>query len=197
MLTQALENLLNRELPRSPRARELVAELTGRRLAVDVRGFGRVIVECKGDMVTLRREQDGAEAAEAEIRGGPLALLALTGADAQAAIQRGDVVFAGDTELAQKYRELVMLLRPDLEEELASVLGDTPAHQVSRFARLAGGWSRRAAQTTVRNVAEYLAHEREDLVSRPEADQFLKGVDALREAVDRLEARISQLEERR
>jgi ubiquinone biosynthesis accessory factor UbiJ len=197
MLTQALENLLNRGLPRSPRARELVAELTGRRLAVDVRGFGRVLAECKGDMIALRREKDAGEAAEAEIRGGPLALLALTADDAQAAIQRRDVVFVGDTELAQKYRELVMLLRPDFEEELALVVGDTPAHQLSRFAGIAGDWSRRAAQTTVRNVAEYLAHERADLVSRPEADQFLKGVDALREAVDRLEARITQLEERR
>ena len=45
----------------------------------------------------------------------------------------------------------------------------------------------------MRNVAEYLAHERADLVPRAEADQFTAGVDRIREDVDRLEARINLL----
>jgi ubiquinone biosynthesis accessory factor UbiJ len=197
MLTEAIENLLNRGMPRSPRARELAAELAGRRLAIDVRGVGRVLVESRGEMLALRRDRGTTEPADAEVRGGPLALLALAGADAEAAIQRGEVAIEGDTELAQKYRELALLLRPDLEEELARLIGDAPAHQLGRFASLALDWSRRAAETTVRNAAEYLAHERADLVPRAEADQFLRGVDALREAVDRLEARIGELERRK
>ncbi|MEJ0006103.1 MAG: hypothetical protein WDM77_06870 [Steroidobacteraceae bacterium] len=39
------------------------------------------------------------------------------------------------------------------------------------------------------NVAEYLAHERRDLVPRAEGRQLLDGVDALRDDVDRFEAR--------
>ena len=54
-------------------------------------------------------------------------------------------------------------------------------------------WGRRAAATAVQNVAEYLAHERADLVPRAEADQFTAGVERLREDVDRLEARIKLL----
>ena len=42
-------------------------------------------------------------------------------------------------------------------------------------------------------MAEYLAHERQHLVPRAEADQLLKGVDILRENVDRLQARIELL----
>jgi ubiquinone biosynthesis protein UbiJ len=38
-----------------------------------------------------------------------------------------------------------------------------------------------------------LGHERQDLVPRAEADQFLRGVDTLREDVDRLAARIDLL----
>lgn len=196
MIVEAIENLLNRGMPRSPRARELCAQLAGRRLAIDVRGLARVLVESKGDMLALRRERETHGAADAEVRGGPLALLSLAGDDAQAAIQRGDVVIDGDAELAQQYRELALLLRPDIEEDLSRLIGDTTAHQLSRFARLALGWGRRAADTTVRNAAEYLAHERGDLVPRAEADQFLRGVDGLREAVDRLEARIARLERR-
>lgn len=108
-------------------------------------------------------------------------------------MQRGDVRIDGDAELAQKFQELMLLLRPDLEEELSLVVGDVPAHQIGRFARAAFGWTRKAAETTVRNAAEYLAHERRDLVPRAEADQYLRGVDQLREDVDRVAARIDLL----
>ncbi len=43
------------------------------------------------------------------------------------------------------------------------------------------------------NAAEYFAHEKRDLVPRAEGDQLLKGVDTLREDVDRLEARLDLL----
>ena len=130
---------------------------------------------------------------DATITGGPLSLLALSGSAPEAVLQRGDVRIDGDAELAQKFRELALLLRPDLEEELSLVLGDVPAHQLGRFARAALGWTQKAAATTVRNVAEYLGHERRDLVPRSEAEQFLQGVDTLREDVDRLAARIDLL----
>jgi ubiquinone biosynthesis protein UbiJ len=191
MLTQTIENVLNRGLPRSPRARQICRELQGHRVGVDVSGFTRLIVESTGDTLQLRR--DASTAAEAEIVGGPLSLLALAGASPEAVIQRGDVHIRGDVELAQRFRELALLLRPDIEEEVSKVIGDVPAHRLGRFARAAFGWSRHAAATQVRNVAEYLAHERQHLVPRAEADQLLKGVDILRENVDRLEARIELL----
>ena len=186
-----IENVLNRGLPRSPRARELCAELAGRRVAVDVRGFTRFLVESTGVSLSVRR--DAAADAEAEISGGPLSLLGLAGESPEAVLQRGDVRISGDVELAQKFRELARLLRPDIEEELAGAIGDIPAHQLGRLARAALGWTRHAAATAVQNVAEYLSHERRDLVPRPEGDQFLKGVDQLREDVDRFEARLDLL----
>jgi ubiquinone biosynthesis protein UbiJ len=95
--------------------------------------------------------------------------------------------------VARKYRELAHLLRPDLEEEFSLAIGDVPAHQLGRLARTAFAWGRQAAATAALNVAEYLAHERADLVPRAEAEQFTSGVDRLREDVDRLEARINLL----
>ena len=49
----------------------------------------------------------------------------------------------------------------------------------------------------MRNVAEYLAHERGDLVPRAEAEDFYRGVERLREDLDRLEARARMLRNRR
>lgn len=190
MLTATIESVLNRGLPRSPRAQQLCAELAGRKIAVAIRDIARVQVESTGIALKLARGQG---AVDAEITGGPLSLLALTGPAPEAAIQRGEVRIDGDAELAQKFRELALLLRPDLEEELSLVVGDVPAHQLGRFARAAFAWTRKATSTTVRNAAEYLGHERRDLIPRSEADQFLQGVDTLREDVDRLAARIDLL----
>ena len=191
MLTETIENVLNRGLPRSPRARQLCRELQGHRVGVEVSGFARLVVESTGETLQLKR--DATASTEAEIVGGPFSLLALAGESPEAVIQRGDVQIRGDVELAQRFRELALLLRPDIEEEVSKVVGDVPAHHLGRVARAAFGWTRSAASTQVRNMAEYLAHERQHLVPRAEADQLLKGVDTLRENVDRLEARIELL----
>jgi ubiquinone biosynthesis protein UbiJ len=194
MLTATIENVLNRGLPRSPRAQQLCAELTGRSVAIEVREITRLLLESTGSSLRITR---GDAAADAEIVGGPFGLLALAGATPEAVLQRGEVEIRGDAELAGKFRDLVLLLRPDPEEELALLVSDVPAHQIGRFARMAFGWTRKAATTTVENLAEYLGHERQDLVPRNEGEQFLRGVDAVREDVERLEARIALLQQRR
>ena len=194
MLTATLENLLNRGLPRSPRARALCAALAGRSVAIEVPDITRLRVSSSGQTLAVTRDE---APAEATIRGGLLSLLALGGESGQALIQRGEVTVTGDTELAQSFRELLQLLRPDPEEELSLLIGDTPAHQLGRLARLGASLGARAADTTLRNLAEYWAHERGDLVPRNEGEQFLRGVDALRESVDRLQARIDLLAQRR
>jgi ubiquinone biosynthesis accessory factor UbiJ len=194
MLTETLGNLLNRGLPRSGRARQLCAELAGRSLALEVRGFGTLRIESSGAALSVT---ESSADADARLAVGPLGLLALAGADAQQALQPADAAISGDAEVAAKFRELGRLLKPDPEEELSLILGDVPAHQLGRLVRAALAWGRSAARTAWRNTADYLAHERADLVPRHEGEQFLRGVDALREDVDRAAARLEQLARRR
>lgn len=195
MLTQAIENLLNRNLPRSPRARELCGALAGKRVRIEARGLGWVLIaEALGDSLRLTKSVGDGREPDAEISGSLMNLAALAGPDPEEVIQRGDVTIRGDAETAQKYRELAMLLRPDVEEELSRIIGDTPAHQALRLAHKMAQFGRRAARTSVRNVAEYLAHERGDLVPRAEAEDFYRGVERLREDLDRLDARTRSLE---
>ena len=198
-----LENLLNRGLPRSPRARQLCAELSGHSIVIAVRDIAALRVSSNGQTLAIGLISSGAAAsaaaaaAEATLSGGPLSLLELAGPSAQAVLQRGDASITGDSELAEKFRELLQLLRPDPEEELSLALGDVPAHQLGRLARGGARWVRRALGVTLQNLAEYLGHERADLVPRNEGEQFLRGVDALREGVDRLEKRLELLARRR
>lgn len=199
MLTQAIENLLNMNLAASPGARARCAALRGTRLRVRVAGTPlQWTVESLGDSLQLVHgesapAEDGAEAS-AEVEGSLVSLLALAGPRPEAQLQRGAVRVGGDAELLQRYRELLRLLGPDVEEALSRLLGDSAAHQAVRLAEGALGFGRRAADTAVRNAAEYLAHERGDLVPRGEADAFFADVDRLREDADRLAARLALLE---
>lgn len=192
MLTQRIEAALNAQVRASPRAAELLAQLAGRRLVITAR-YTPWQLSVRSDGIALLLSRDASGASDAAISGTPINLVALGGNSPEAVIRRGDVTIEGDAQIANQFRELGALLRPDLEEELSRLVGDVPAHQLGLVARQTLEWLRRSARTTTSNVAEYLAHERRDLVPRAEADDFLHGVDKLREDVDRLEARIAQL----
>jgi ubiquinone biosynthesis protein UbiJ len=188
VLSATLAKLLNRGLPRSGRARELTAELAGRSLKLEVAGLGSLRLASDGATLSVSA---GGAVADATLAAGPLGFLALALDEPQAVLARGAATVSGDAEVAARFRELLTLLKPDAEEELSLIVGDVPAHRLGRLARAAADWSRRAAATAWRSGADYLAHERADLVPRREGEPFLRGVDALREDVDRLEARFA------
>lgn len=136
-------------------------------------------------------------AADTTLSGTPLAFLRLVGPQPEAALRTGTVRIEGDAEVAQAFSELLKEARPDLEEELSRLIGDVAAHQVGNAARSVIGFAQRAADTLAQNVSEYLQEEGRDVPSRTEAEEFIAGVDKLRDDVDRLEARIARLEKNR
>jgi ubiquinone biosynthesis protein UbiJ len=129
--------------------------------------------------------------------GVPSALWSLlrTGA-ARSGPTRAAAQIRGDAEIANLYKEFFAAARPDLEEELSRWVGDFPARQGMRLAQGLSTWLARTRRVAGENIAEYLQEESRDLPSRTEAEEFLAGVDAAREATDRLEARIKGLERR-
>jgi ubiquinone biosynthesis protein UbiJ len=202
-----IERWLNHAVARAradtPRTAELLRQLAGRRLEVQILGTPwSPVIESTGETLKLHPARNEASPAgvsaraDALIAGAPLSLLALAADEGQAAIQRGDVRIEGDAEIAQQFRALALLLRPDLEAGLARALGRSGAHIAMRGLRGALDWTRAAAWTSIQNVSEYLAHESGDLVSRAEAEHFLRGVEQLREQLDRLDARVQHAAER-
>lgn len=192
MLTEIIENLLNRNLGSSPRARESCAALKGRRLKLVIRDLDLTIgFESLGDSLRISRQAEGEF--HAEVEGSPVNLLAMAGPQPERLLKLGAVQVRGEVELLQRYRDLALLLRPDLEEELARLIGDSSAHRLAGLAKAALALGRRSASTAVQNAAEYFAHESRDLVPRAEAEVFLGEVDRLREDVDRAAARVEAL----
>lgn len=135
-------------------------------------------------------------AADATIAGSPLALWQLARGQTAERGSSNAAQVRGDAEVANSYRRLFTLARPDVEEELSRLVGDFPARRLSLLATRTLAWARHARRTAGENVAEYLQEESRDLVNKPELQEFLHNVDRLREMADRIEARLSRLEQR-
>jgi ubiquinone biosynthesis protein UbiJ len=103
---------------------------------------------------------------------------------------------SGDAGLAQVVAELAAHLRWDPEDDLARLVGDIPAARVSAGARAAVAGLRQAVQRLGANAAEYLAHERPVLASRPALEDWRARVAQAAAGVDGLAARLARLEGR-
>jgi ubiquinone biosynthesis protein UbiJ len=202
------EALLNRCIDSSRQAVSLARRLEGTSLQVDVQGITRIRAHAHHGRLALTAGDDSA--ADAVISGSPPALLQLLkggsrrepgqpragGSRAGQPPAGKPAQIRGDAEIANRYRELFMLARPDPEEELSRWLGDFPARRIAQFTRRALQLARHARRTAGENIAEYLQEEGRDLVNTTELDEFLRGVDQLRETADRIEARLAHLEAR-
>jgi ubiquinone biosynthesis protein UbiJ len=188
------EAAFNRNIAASAYAAALAKRLEGTSLQVDVEGITRVRASCFGGRLALLGGDD--TPADAVIMGSAPALLQmLRGGGAASAQVKSSVQIRGDAEIASAYRELFTAARPDLEEELSRWVGDLPARHLSQLAKSVRTWARRARRTAGENIAEYLQEEGRDLVTKTEMEEFLGGVDGVREGVDRLEARLKGLEQ--
>jgi ubiquinone biosynthesis protein UbiJ len=222
----SLEALLNRYIGGSAQARSLAQRLHGTSLQIDIEGVTQIRARVFGGRLALLAGEpppeeeraaasasgDGAATpvpgatapvpgsptarADAVISGTPPALLALLKGGARRDPARPAAQVRGDAEIANLYRELFMAARPDLEEELSRFIGDFPARRVSLFARRALDWGLKFRRTAGDNIAEYLQEESRDLVNKTELEEFLRGVDGVRETTDRIEARLGLLEQR-
>jgi ubiquinone biosynthesis protein UbiJ len=205
----AVEALLNRGVHASMQATALARRLDGASLLLNIEGMASIRISAVRGRLSLigagsSLDSAAGEPADATIAGSPLALLRLAGAG-RADMPRTDpahpargagAVVSGDAEIANSYRELLALARPDFEEELSRLTGDVPARALSQFALKTLEWARGARRTAGENITEYLQEESRDLVNKPELEEFLHGVDALRETADRVDARIARLEQR-
>lgn len=179
----------------------LAGRLNATALRVEIEGLTTVrasVVAGRLTLIAVSRSTDPAVASrdDAVISGSPFALLNLARGSSNRGPKTGTVQIRGDAEVANGYRQLFALARPDLEEELSRIVGDLPARRLALLAGQTLAWARNARRTAGENVAEYLQEESRDLVNQPELEEFLHGVDALRETADRVEARLARLEQR-
>ena len=104
-----------------------------------------------------------------------------------------EIEMQGDMELAQEISYLARNLTWDAEEDLAKVVGDVAAHRFFSGARTVARWGREAVLRTAQAGSEYWTEESPLIASRIKVEDFVHGVERLRDDLERLEKRIEKL----
>lgn len=185
-LSGLAERVLNRALALDTDTLERLAAFAPDLLAVEIAGTPWTVglAPHRGGLALVPPE-----APRAHLRGDPLALLAWFGRGREA-----HVTLAGDAAWAGELARALRAARPDLEEVLARLVGDVPAHTLGTAARALREGTGRTRDDFLAAVGEYLQHEAGALPSREELAAFEADLAALRAGLDRVEARLARLE---
>ena len=186
-----VEQILNGHVQESTAALDLLSSLHGKSLGVEVRGPGvTIVVSAENEKLRLEFAKDSS--ATATVSGTPLALLASLRGDALSGFKDSGIAISGDAEAAEDFATLLRLARPDLEEQLSHLAGDIVAHRIGSAVRNARDWSKQAVSALGMNTTEYLQEESRQLPTRVEVDGFFAEIERLRDAAERVAARVDQ-----
>ncbi|MDH5822472.1 SCP2 sterol-binding domain-containing protein [Luteimonas sp. RD2P54] len=196
---RALEAALNRALALDPATRDALAPLAGRSVALRLDAPALALRLTIADGRIAVGPADAAGEPDLSVRstlGGLLAQLPgmLGGAERGAAAPVGRVRIEGDAELARQLQRLAQRFDPDWERPFASAFGDVAGVQIARAIAAALRGARATGDSLARSAAEYLTEESRDAVGREELHAFLDDVDALRDDVERVAARVRRLQ---
>jgi ubiquinone biosynthesis protein UbiJ len=100
----------------------------------------------------------------------------------------------GDAAFANVVADVLANLAWDVEEDLSKLVGDVAAHRIGDLLRGIAAWRRHAAASLARQANEYLVEEAAFFPHRRDVAEFVRGVDEVRDAIARLEKRLSILE---
>lgn len=195
-----LEHLLNRGIGLSSTAGAMAVALEGKSLDIQLDGtpLALQLIARNGrlQVIPTKAESGTGDGSYVGVAGSPVAMLRLLGGDPQALIRDGDIRMTGDTDVANQFRDLLHMARPDLEEELSKLIGDPLAHRVGVVGREFVDFSRRTVDSVSRSVGEYFTEERRTLPTRFETQEFYRDVDTLVNDVERAAARLARLRDR-
>jgi ubiquinone biosynthesis protein UbiJ len=192
---QGIETTLNTLVELDGRAAGGLARFHGQVVAIALRGTGITFyfVPDQQGRLQLYGQHEGEP--DAYIEGSPLDLMRAS--DKQSGSNElfaGNVRIRGDTELAHRFSEILGSLDIDWEEQLSRYIGDIGAHELGRAVRGAQAQGKRIGGISAQNLSEYLTEEARLLPHRYEFDAWQEDVEATRDDLERLLARVQLLE---
>lgn len=198
LLCAALEVALNRYLRLEPAVLAECARLEGRALALEASDLGwRFVIEPIAGGV--RVSDQASIKPDVAVSASTVQVLsaALRSIGQDNPVLPTGLRIEGDAELLDRFGRLLRKVGFDIEEPLSRLVGDSAAHRIAGGLRGLFGWGRNAAGRLAVDTSEYLREEVHELAGAADVEEWLHGVEALRESVDRLEARLLRLERSR
>ena len=192
---RAIESALNRLLALDADARAEIARLEGRTIQLRMEAPSLAMAVTVRDGRLAVGPAEGEHEPDLAVRGTLGGLLSqLPFLRPPSGAVAGKVKIAGDAELARRLQKLAERFDPDWNLPFTDVFGDVLGVQIAGGVRAALRSGRDAAMRIARHGAEYLTEESRDAVGRAELEAHLDDVDALRDGVERLAARVTNLQ---
>ena len=200
VLSQAMclpvEGVINYALRQDSATLSRLARQEGRMAAVDIEGLGRFNVRLLRDGIALSMTPDSDS--EVVLSGKLTDFLELARADDKAhELINSDIDMDGDTELALYLTRTVQALDIDWESAIQPLTGGLLAHQIGKGLRSLSRWSSDTGSTYRTAAKEYLEDELQAVTPSAMLDDFATQTDDLRLMMDRIEARIAGLENKK
>lgn len=191
---RVLEAALNRALALDPETRAALPALDGRSVALQlVQPPLALELKVDNDQLRVGPVQD-ADRADLSVRS------TLAGVFSQLPFMRGRgsaplgaMRVEGDAELARRLQRLAERFDPDWARPFTAVLGDVLGVQVANALAAGLRQARKTAGAVARDAADFVTEESRDVLGKEELHAFHGDVDALHDAVERLEARVARL----
>jgi ubiquinone biosynthesis protein UbiJ len=191
---RALQSALNHTVSLDPDTQQKLIALEGRRVQLHLRGPEIALaVTVHDSKLQVGPPQDTSQLRVAATPGSLLAMLLRRDEDG---VAPGKVEIAGDADLARRLEKLASNFAPDFEEAFARSFGDVLGVPLARAIRQGLGHAKETAAHLVEDSADWLRDEARVAVAPGDVDDFLDGVDQLRERSERLEARFQRLQQR-
>ena len=191
---RALETALNHTLSLDPDTQQRLAALNGRSVQLHLRGPEIALaVTVEDARLKVGPPQDDSQLRVAATPGSLLAMMFRRDDDG---IAPGKVEIAGDAELARRLEKLASKFAPDFEEAFARTFGDVLGVPLAKAVRKGLAHARETATHLTEDGADWLRDEARVALAPGEIEDFLDGVDHLRERSERLESRVQRLIQR-
>ena len=191
-ITVALEQLINRALKLDEETRARLDDVNGKVVQLNITSPIPALVtfSITDRHVYVSGHHDGD--VDTTIKGSLSSLQSLMRNND--AIHRGEASIEGDIATGNALKGMASSLDIDWEEQISPLVGDTVAHQLGVASRKLASWFDRTSQSMKANTREYLEEEVEFVAPANMLRHFADSVDDMQSAVDRLEARLKQLE---
>lgn len=116
--------------------------------------------------------------------------------DPASALINSDISVHGKSGPLIELQKILKHLDIDWEEPIADVLGEVPAHQIGIGLRKTAKWAKTLPPMLQQRLEKHLFDEAKLLPRREDVDAWVKDVAKLNISIERLRARITQLQQR-
>lgn len=188
-----LEKALNVLIDLDPESKTRLSGLQGQVIRLHIQAPDlEVFLFVHADQIEVMSTFDGD--VDTTISGDAASLMAMR--ESSGGLFSGDVEITGNIETGKKFKRYLDALDIDWEEHLSRLIGDTAAYQTGLIFNKIKSFLEENNQNLHTNIGEYFTEEAELTAAESEVKRFEDGVDSLRMATDRLNARITILEKK-